>query len=264
MIFWFLIFSIVKFLLIKLYSAVFSHLPSAETEQQNSLYQCLFVWSPSEQPFQVSVFPSARMHLCTVRPSAQNYQFSFSSGVSRVDWVALELAVGVDAGALGQRGEVPGDALPATPPSPWASTSEHRSGSLEAASGSWVLGGDASETHTVWRSREICICVCLWVCVCSDWGHPKQICLLVINSPDWHNRCRSFGKAEAYVRVWLRLVYRVCILSMCSCEFFCRPATGLCVQEAQRSPWHWGHFHVTALGARFPAERPGSSLSSID
>lgn len=153
--------------------------------------------------------------------------------------------------------ELWGGALPAMAPSLRASTSECCSGSWEAPPGCWE-----EMLQKQWRSEEQGdVYMCVFVCVfCWEVG-PKQICLLVINSPDWHNSCQSYGKARAYVQICLPVVYAACMLSQRTCEYF---SAALCVQETERSSWRWGHFHVIASGAGFPAERPSSSLSSID
>lgn len=127
------------------------------------------------------------------------------------------------------------------------------------------------------ETRTVYVRVCLRVCVARVGGRdPKQICLLVINSPDWHNSCRSYGKAEAYVRVCLRAAYTVQrAYSACvRVNFFCRPVTGLCVREAERNPWHtegismsqhreWGSRQRRPAALCLPSIRPVCQLAAL-
>ena len=118
-----------------------------------------------------------------------------------IGWlVSLRGSSGSKGRCSGAAGEEPLRGPPATVPSLWASSSERRLGCWEAAPGSW--GPDAGKRCLGYKEEGcVCMCVCLFVFVCVLWGDPKQICLPVINSPDWHNSCRSNGKATAYVCV---------------------------------------------------------------
>lgn len=105
----------------------------------------------------------------------------------------------------------------------------------------------------LWGEEGLCVCVHWFVCVL--WGDPKQICLLVINSPDWHSRCQSYGKAAACECVCINSTF-LCVPAVCVHMNACTGSGPAIKGISMSQGWESGYWESSPVALRLPLIRP--------